>query len=163
MLTAIGYRVKLKLKNGRVVNPRGVLFYDMAGTKWPKTSCLIGNKPEGRSSRPGRSKWFGKDYDTLQTIDYEIVPGAKSMLLNLRNWRFVGPIFKIAYDRGLEHPDRAYGELLEEPTLESPRGSYHHDFDKEAPPGLFQRGAYYRIELLPGTKLNLRGFVEKGE
>lgn len=163
MLTAIGYHVKLKLKNGRVVHPRGVLFYDMAGKNWPKTSLLIGNKPEGRSSKPGRSKWFGQDYDTLYTVDYEIIPGAKAMLLNLKNWRFVGPIFKISYDRGLAHPDRAGDTPLSTPTIENPRGSYRHDFRKEKPPGLYQRGAYYRLELLPGTKLNLRGFVEPGE
>jgi hypothetical protein len=164
MLTAIGYHVELKLKSGRVLKPRGVLFYDMAGTKWPKTSCLIGNKPEGHPSRPGRSKWFGQGYDTLQTVDYEIIPGAKAMLLNLKNWRFVNEISRITYDRGMEHPDRAHDEPLDEPTVQQPRAyNYTHDFDKDALPELFQRGAYYRIQLQPGTKLNLRGFVEPNQ
>jgi len=159
MLTAIGYRVRFKV-GSRVIRPQGVLFHDFTGKDWPKRSLITGNRPEGRSSRPGKSRWFGQGYEVLQTVSYEIIPGDKSTLLNINSWRYVGEIKRIEYERALEHPERYPFDLPDEPSVKAPAASYYHDFDPL--PGLYQRGRYYRIQLVKGCDLTLRGFIDSG-
>src|SRR5262249_25505694 len=130
MLTAIGYHVELKLASGRLIHPRGVMLYDFTGRDWPKSSVLIGNKPEGHLVKPTKSRWFGVDsYHALKTAPYEIIPGTKNQLLSLDNWNHLGEIKSLKrYERGLEHPDRWISEPQSEPDLRNPKGAYHHSF-----------------------------------
>jgi len=165
MLTAIGYHVSMTLRGKRNVAPRGlVLLYDFQGTDWPKTSVLLGNRPEGKPSRPGRSRYFGEGYEVMSTAPYEVIPGDRATVRDLKKWKFVGEVLKISYERGLEHPERWGGvKPAKDPDTKNPKGLLVHDFDKENPPGLFKRGKHYRLELLPGTKMTMRGFVEPGQ
>lgn len=164
--TAIGYNTRLKMKGRRsLAIPKSlVMLFDFEGEVWPRTSVLFGNRPEGKPSRPGRSRYFGQGYETL-SANYEIIPGDRMMLVNLDNWKFVGEVHEIWYDRALEHPERWGGiKPSKTPDTKNPKGFLHHVFQKfEAPPGLFKRGRYYRLELLPGTRFNMRGFVEPGQ
>ena len=142
MLIAKGSRVELHLEGGRTVRPSGMLLHDESGRDFPSKRCLITSISKGKKTLR-KTKWFGPTYVPLE--GRVNIPGSRAELLKFNNWDEVGEVKKIVYDRVGEHESR-----------------YNHVFsDKQ--PLLLRRGRVYCLVLRGATKMNWRGFVERGQ
>ena len=143
MLIAKGYRVALRMDDGRIVRPRGALLHDESGQAFPRGRVLIaGFKKTGKPVR--KTKFFGPDYQPHEGV--LSLPGDRSQLVRLSSWRVIGDVEHIEYDRVGEHA-----------------AAYEHDFRNEAMPRLWKRAGAYCLELRRGTVFSWRGFVEPGQ
>jgi hypothetical protein len=142
MLIAKGSHVRLHLEGGRSISPSGMLLHDESGRDFPSKRCLI--TAISKTKTPLRkNKWFGPTYTPL--LGGLSIPGTRAELLKKDSWDDVGEISKIEYDRVGEH-----------------EAGYKHSF--VAPkPLLLRRGRVYCIVLRGATKMNWRGFVERGQ
>ena len=140
MLIAKGSRVQLTLEGGRQVHPSGMLLHDESGRDFPAKRCLI--TTISKTSKPLRkTKWFGPVYTPLEGS--MTIPGTRSELLKTANWKTVGEVKKIVYDRVGEHAER-----------------YQHSFTDKRPL-LLQRGRVYCLVMRGGTKMTGEGSSRK--
>lgn len=142
MLIAKGAHVILKMEDGRVIKPAGMLLHDESGRDFPAKRCLIATFQKTQSPIR-KNKWFGPDYDPRAgTLD---IPGSPAQLKNLSNWEDLGDIKRIEYTRVGKHA-----------------AAYHHSFE-EPYPTLYRRGRVYCLRMRGALKCNWRGFVEKDQ
>lgn len=133
-----GRDVRLVMTDGRVLrSPRSYgMIHDPSGTILSSSMVYIG--PFRRSARDvdldaNGQEYFGSDYDAR----------AASLTIPVGPWKDLGEVHQIIYDR-----DR--GEY-------AANRPYEHVFSRS--PEASQAGAWRRLELPLGSRLNWRGFL----
>jgi len=142
MLIAKGYRVNLKLENGRKVRAPASygLLHDPSGRDWAKCSSLIAPfQKTGDEVSDGEAKsYFGSE-----PREGRIALPPKS----LGAWHRVGPVVEIEYTR--RRPGRLPADH---------QADYYHPFEGKHPM-LYRIGKLLRLELGSGCSWNWRGLI----